>query len=202
MHGCCWQLDVPQPRTLSPKRFVDSSPSHSDYGNADLHLVGLEKLWALLVEISSDHFENESCSLSRGMMHGVDVVARDNTNRPVKSPISSNGLVEIKVHFGRPEVFSIATIKIDLGKMWRLRLNPLGGKMADHDRLVAFFTNEGVGDLGRWLWGGGLIRGEFIESVGNSGGLLSCWDENVFKVEHRVCSNRYILPVGTWIPLG
>ncbi|XVF66450.1 hypothetical protein PTKIN_Ptkin10aG0036700 [Pterospermum kingtungense] len=68
--------------------------------------------------------------------------------------------------------------------------------------MVEFFANEireGHGiktkidsvnpRISRWLWGVSHWKGEFMEPVGNSWGLLSCWDDNVFGVEQKIYSS-------------
>ncbi|XVE59553.1 hypothetical protein DITRI_Ditri05aG0055200 [Diplodiscus trichospermus] len=56
--------------------------------------------------------------------------------------------------------------------------------------------------LSRWLWGGANYEEEFVDAVGSSGGLLSCWDDSVFEVERKITSGRFILLIGRWKPLN
>ncbi|XVE88638.1 hypothetical protein DITRI_Ditri19aG0085600 [Diplodiscus trichospermus] len=51
--------------------------------------------------------------------------------------------------------------------------------------------------LPRWLWGKDNFVGEFVETVDNSGGLISCWKESFFSEKLKTVSQRYILVIGT-----
>ncbi|XVE94527.1 hypothetical protein REPUB_Repub02eG0016400 [Reevesia pubescens] len=54
----------------------------------------------------------------------------------------------------------------------------------------------------RSLWGTSNISWEFSGSLGASGGLITLWDENFFRLESKFIAQRYILLVGTLIPLN
>ncbi|XVF56015.1 hypothetical protein PTKIN_Ptkin06aG0082600 [Pterospermum kingtungense] len=49
----------------------------------------------------------------------------------------------------------------------------------------------------RWIRGNKAISMELVKSDGNSGGLITAWRENLFAVEKKIISQRYILLIGT-----
>lgn len=50
----------------------------------------------------------------------------------------------------------------------------------------------------RGCWGRGNFNSEAIHSSGRSGGILSIWDPNVFKVKEEIKSSHYIITIGAW----
>ena len=49
----------------------------------------------------------------------------------------------------------------------------------------------------QFLEGKSDYKGEWVSSIGASGGLISLWDDNFFSMECKVVSHRYILLEGT-----
>ncbi|XVF46754.1 hypothetical protein PTKIN_Ptkin03bG0053800 [Pterospermum kingtungense] len=141
----------------------NSSQTHSDYGNADLQVVGLEKLWALQVvnnhKMARRFFDsNHQDRFGENVEVAIEPFGRKNGRykkvrksiRQVIRVIGNTGGVFLgtslsddniihcnKVISSEPEV--VSGISSSLGLAFD----------QDRDGLVAFFTNKGVGDLGR-----------------------------------------------------
>ncbi|GJZ55521.1 RNA-directed DNA polymerase, eukaryota, partial [Tanacetum coccineum] len=50
------------------------------------------------------------------------------------------------------------------------------------------------------LWGNTNFDFSFSEAIGNSGGILCVWDHNMFRKEHHIISDNFVVLYGTWIP--
>nr|GEW69932.1 RNA-directed DNA polymerase, eukaryota [Tanacetum cinerariifolium] len=51
------------------------------------------------------------------------------------------------------------------------------------------------------LWGNSNFEFIHSEALGNSGGILCVWDNNVLRKEHHTISDNFIAVSGTWIPI-
>ncbi|GJT37869.1 RNA-directed DNA polymerase, eukaryota [Tanacetum coccineum] len=52
----------------------------------------------------------------------------------------------------------------------------------------------------KFLWGNSNFEFIYSEALGNSGGILCAWDNNVLCKEHHTISDNFIAVFGTWIP--
>nr|GEZ54817.1 hypothetical protein [Tanacetum cinerariifolium] len=93
-------------------------------------------------------------------------------------------------------------IKVGLGskakKDWISELN--------HKHKVSFLTlqetkMECISAMeAKIVWGNSSFDHVFSEALGNSGGILCLWDPLMFRKDHHIISDNFVVIYGTWVP--
>ncbi|GKC18887.1 RNA-directed DNA polymerase, eukaryota, partial [Tanacetum coccineum] len=98
-------------------------------------------------------------------------------------------LLEGMLKVGQTMGFSMDGVRNDMEKIIGAQGDQMETKM------------DSISDMDvKILWGNTNFDFSFSEAVGNSGGILCVWDHNMFRKEHHIISDNFVVLYGTWIP--